>query len=215
METQGVPRETARCHHDRHQRRPQGHQRPRRHERPKCRELGIWLLRACHKLVRIGHHVEEGQLLCEHATGNDPASAAPSWNGCLTAQCLNQPTRSWVPAGSSRERPPRTGVSPRPRTATRIGSAGSSFAATFQEIRSFITDVASTRAGIQTIWSSSPTPRINGTCARHTASTAIRCRVTICGSARMACEPAGRAMRPTSGRSGSAMTAEASSAYSP
>jgi len=33
--------------------------------------------------------------------------------------------------------------------------------------------------------------------------------------ARMACEPAGRATRPTSGRSGSAMTAEASSAYSP
>lgn len=81
--------------------------------------------------------------------------------------------------------------------------------------KGFTTDVASTHAGIQTIWSSSPTPRINGTCARRTASTAIRCRVTICGSARMACEPAGRAMRLTSGRSGSAMTAEGPSVRSP
>jgi hypothetical protein len=30
------------------------------------------------QLVRIGHHVEEGSLLCENATENNAAGAAPS-----------------------------------------------------------------------------------------------------------------------------------------
>jgi hypothetical protein len=101
------------------------------------------------------------------------------------------------------------------RTATRTGSAGSSFAATFQETRSFIIGAASMRAGTQTILSSSPTPRTNCTCARPTASTATRCPVTICGSARTECEPAGRATRPTSVPSGSATPAGTTLARNP
>jgi hypothetical protein len=69
------------------------------------------------------------------------------------------------------------------------------------------------RAGTQTISSSSP--RTNCTCARPTASTATRCPVTICGSARTECEPAGRATRPTSVPSGSATPAGTTLARNP
>jgi hypothetical protein len=43
---------------------------------------------------------------------------------------------------------------------------------TFQQIKSFITDVASTRAGTQTIWSSSPT-RINAQDALQARPSAV------------------------------------------
>ena len=73
-----------------------------------------------------------------------------------------------------------------------------------QRARSFITVAASTPAGTQTIWSLSPTPRTNGTCARRTASTAIRCQEPIFESTQTGHEPVELATQRTSGRSGSA-----------
>ena len=92
----------------------------------------------------------------------------------------------------------------RHRTATPTGSAGSYCAARSQRARSCITVAAYTPAGTLTIWSLSPTPRTNGTCARRDAAKATRCQEPISESAQTGHEPVELATQRTSGRSGSA-----------
>jgi hypothetical protein len=139
--------------------------------RPTCRAPGIWLLRA---------HPRLWCRQCKHTTRNDPADAAPSWSGCSTAPSSSPPTPSSVRAGGSPGRPPPTAASPRHRTATPTDWAGSCSAAPFLRTilrtRSCTIGVASMPAGIPTICSSLPTPRIWRTGARRTASADTRCQ---------------------------------------
>ena len=65
--------------------------------------------------------------------------------------------------------PRHTGASPRLRTVTPTGSAGSSFAVPSQKVESSTTDAASMPAGILTTWNSSPTRRTSSIYARRTA----------------------------------------------
>jgi hypothetical protein len=118
----------------------------------------------------------------------------------LDVTVLGPTPQSWGPAGGSPGRPRPTGASPRRRTATPTGSAGSSSAAQFPRARSSTTAAVSTPAGTRIIWSPSRMPRTNGGCGGRTANMVIRCRVTICGSAPTGYEPVGRATRQTSGR---------------
>jgi hypothetical protein len=95
----------------------------------------------------------------------------------LTARSWDDATQSWEPAGCSPgQLTPMGGLVKAPSDSS-TAWAGSSYAARYPTAWNFTIGVASMPAGIPTICSSLPTPRIWRTGARRTASADTRCQV--------------------------------------
>jgi hypothetical protein len=105
-----------------------------------------------------------------------------SSSALLTALSWDDATRSWEPAGCSPGQLTPMGGLVKTQSDSSTAWAGSSYAVRYPTAWSCTIGVASMPAGIPTICSSLPTPRIWRTGARRTASADTRCQAPTYGS---------------------------------